>query len=175
LLRNSERTGKARVPEKVILDMYEKFVLPNKPKFEQNKNLTKCIVVDLDGTLAIHVNRGPFEFLRCDEDEVNLSVLNCVKAMQEKGYKILFVSGREDICKEKSINWIKEKCNIENFDIFMRKRLDRRKDSIVKEEIYAEHIIPFYNVEFVLDDRKQVVDHLRELGLTVFQVAPGNF
>jgi len=57
----------------------------------------------------------------------------------------------------------------------MRKSKDNRKDSIVKEEIYRKHIFPFYYIQFVLDDRNQVVDHLRELGLTVFQVAPGNF
>ena len=32
-----------------------------------------------------------------------------------------------------------------------------------------------YNVHFVLDDRQQVVDMWRSLGLTVFQVAEGDF
>lgn len=45
----------------------------------------------------------------------------------------------------------------------------------MKEEIYREKVLPKYNVRFVLDDRKQVVDHIRSLGFTVLQVAPGEF
>lgn len=175
LTRNAARTGNDKVPENVIIDMYNKFVAPTKQKIIQNLSLPKTIIVDLDGTIAIHVNRSPFEFMRCDEDVVNVSVLNCVNAMKDRGYKIIFVSGREDVCRDKSVSWIKEKCGITEFQLFMRKTGDNRKDSIVKEEIYKNDIIPFYYVEFVLDDRKQVVDHLRELGMTVFQVAPGNF
>lgn len=175
LKRNAERIGKSRVPDKVIIEMYEKYVLPEKPKLEQNKNLIKSIVVDLDGTLAIHVERGAFEFMKCYTDAVNFPVLNCVKSMIQQNYRIIFVSGREDICKEETIRWLNDKCNLFDFDIHMRKTGDNRKDSLVKEEIYKEHILPNYFVDFVLDDRKQVVDHMRELGLTVFQVAPGNF
>jgi len=34
---------------------------------------------------------------------------------------------------------------------------------------------PKYHVEFVLDDRNQVVNFWRYLGLTCFQVAEGDF
>lgn len=175
LKRNAERSGKARVPDKVIQDMYEKYVLPNKPKLAQNPDLIKSVIVDLDGTLAIHVARGPFEFSKCYTDDVNLPVLKCVKAMQNAGFHIVFVSGREDSCKEETVRWLFDKCELTNFNIYMRKTGDNRKDSLVKEEIYKRDILPQFYVEFVLDDRQQVVDHMRELGLTVFQVAPGKF
>ena len=57
----------------------------------------------------------------------------------------------------------------------MRKTGDNRKDSIIKEEIYRNLIEPNYNIEFVLDDRNQVVDMWRRIGLTCLQVADGNF
>jgi hypothetical protein len=57
----------------------------------------------------------------------------------------------------------------------MRSAGDMRKDSIVKEEIYRQEILGRYNVWFVLDDRNQVVDMWRLLGLRCLQVAPGNF
>jgi hypothetical protein len=57
----------------------------------------------------------------------------------------------------------------------MRETGDNRKDSIVKEEIYNRDILPEYYVSFVLDDRQQVVDALREMGLQVWQVARGDF
>ncbi len=57
----------------------------------------------------------------------------------------------------------------------MRQEGDTRKDVLVKQEIYEREIKGRYNVLFVLDDRQQVVDGWRALGLTVFQVAPGDF
>jgi hypothetical protein len=57
----------------------------------------------------------------------------------------------------------------------MRPAGDNRKDSILKEEIYKRDILPEYYISFVLDDRQQVVDALREMGLQVWQVARGDF
>jgi hypothetical protein len=57
----------------------------------------------------------------------------------------------------------------------MRAEGDTRKDSIIKEEIYRAEIENKYNVLFVLDDRNQVVELWRRLGLTCLQVAEGNF
>jgi predicted kinase len=174
LKRNSERTP--RVPDRVILDMYNKYVLPNKPKVENNKDLPPCIVCDLDGTLAIHVARGPFEFEKCYTDAVNPSVLECIKAMRRIGSKLLFVSGRPDSCRHETNRWLLDKCDlVSEYSLYMRKTGDNRKDSIVKEEIYKNDILPEYYVEFVLDDRQQVVDALREMGLQVWQVARGDF
>lgn len=165
------------VPPKVIQDMYTKYVEPHLPKFIMDPTKPGAIVVDLDGTLAIHNDRSPFEFHKCYSDDVNLPVLRCVKAMiQRYNSQLIIVSGREDSCKEFTRKWLADKCGIAgNYELYMRKAGDGRKDSIVKEEIYRLHIIPDYSVDFVLDDRNQVVDHLRSLGLTVFQVAPGNF
>jgi hypothetical protein len=57
----------------------------------------------------------------------------------------------------------------------MRKRGDKRKDVIVKKEIYEKFIKDNYEVFFVLDDRDQTVKGWRDLGLKCFQVAEGNF
>jgi hypothetical protein len=45
----------------------------------------------------------------------------------------------------------------------------------VKRELFEKHVLPNYYVEFILDDRQQVVDEWRRMGLTCFQVAPGDF
>jgi len=57
----------------------------------------------------------------------------------------------------------------------MRPTGDNRKDAIVKREIFDREIRDRYRILFVLDDRNQVVDMWRELGLTCLQVAPGDF
>ena len=174
--RNRKRDS--NVPDKVIVEMYEKYVLPKKEKVVQALGKTKAVIVDLDGTLALH-NRDAFNTAECDTDVPNLAVLNTIKALSKFGYKLIFLTGREDCFREKTDRWLKQVCNVDVFApwylLYMRPTGDNRKDSLVKEAILRNEILPNYYVEFALDDRQQVVDHLREMGLTVFQVAPGNY
>ena len=44
-----------------------------------------------------------------------------------------------------------------------------------KEEIFIDKIKNTYNVLYCMDDRDRVVKRWRDLGLTCFQVAPGDF
>jgi hypothetical protein len=58
--------------------------------------------------------------------------------------------------------------------LIMRRGGDTRLDSVVKREMYEEQIAPRYDVRFVVDDRQQVVEMWRDLGLHVMQVTdPG--
>ena len=57
----------------------------------------------------------------------------------------------------------------------MRKDYDNRQDAVIKEEIYKLHIQPKFNVLFCVDDRKQVVDMWRRIGLICLQCAEGEF
>jgi hypothetical protein len=89
--------------------------------------------------------------------------------------KIIFVSGRPDTYYEATRNFIYKKANVGEFLLYMRKEGDIRKDSIIKKEIFDNHIRDKYYVDFVLDDRNSVVNMWREIGLTCLQVAPGDF
>ena len=134
----------------------------------------KAIICDLDGTLAILEGRGPFEYQRCDTDLPNEAVVELLRAMGAAGYTVIFVSGREDSCREMTVSWIN--ClSLPSEQLFMRKTGDFRKDVIVKREIYENAIKGNYNVRFVLEDRNQVVRMWRSLELTCFQVAEGDF
>lgn len=140
------------------------------PNFQQNPNLETVIICDLDGTIALLNGRSPYDASTCDNDILNVPVADVLKH-----YKVIFVSGRYEQFREPTLKFFK-KHNISNYlALYMRKNLDNRKDSIVKEEIYNEYIKDKYNVLFVLDDRNQVVELWRKLGLTCFQVAEGNF
>ena len=58
----------------------------------------------------------------------------------------------------------------------MRAGDDYRPDFEVKKEIYNGKIaILGYNIDFALDDRNQIVDMWREMGIKTLQVEPGNF
>lgn len=142
---------------------------------QQNSSLPKAVICDLDGTLALMDDRDPFDASHADKDGLNESVANTLKLFSKDGYQILLVSGREDKFEEPTIRFL-EMHNISYDRLLMRKSKDYRKDSIIKREIYDKAIKDKYYIEFVLDDRNQVVDLWRqELGLSCFQVNYGDF
>lgn len=139
----------------------------------------KAIIVDVDGTLATkHEGRGQFDWHLVADDIPNYDIVELVNlyaySKEHDPYTILVLSGREDICRLDTELWL-TRYGVEWDDLFMRAAGDNRKDAIVKREIYDAHIEPYYEVRVVIDDRQQVVDMWRSLGLRVLQVAPGNF
>jgi predicted kinase len=133
------------------------------------------IICDIDGTLA-HMNgkRGPFDWKNVFVDDIDEIVAERIRNHHKLGEKVIIVSGRDSECLDETTDWL-EFHNIPYHSIFMRKKGDMRKDTIVKKEIYENHIKDKYNVLFVYDDRNSVVDMWRELGIKTFQVEPGNF
>ena len=61
------------------------------------------------------------------------------------------------------------------WDLILRKKGDWRTDWVVKYEIYREQLENHYNIQYIFDDRDQVVKMWRDIGFTCFQVAFGNF
>jgi hypothetical protein len=153
----------------------------------------KAIIVDLDGTYCNTDHRqhlveaknwdGFYEALV--NDKPNKWCEDLVFALEHEGdFKIIFVSGRPEKYRELTLQWFESLWGYERTDLkegfdfitlFMRKDGDFRKDSIIKEEIYREHIEPKYDIHFCIDDRKQVVDMWRSIGLVCLQCAEGNF
>lgn len=161
------------VGEKTIRRMYRDYLKSTIEPLIYQESLPDCIVVDMDGTLALFNGRSPYEAQKCDTDLPNGPVVETVKKWQET-VKVVVCSGRTDDARAKSVAWLKQ-YGIKFDALHMRRTGDLRKDSVVKEEIYRAHIEGKYNVQFVLDDRNQVVELWRGLGLTVFQVAEGDF
>ncbi len=144
----------------------------------QDKNLPRCILVDIDGTVAKMGDRSPFDWHRVGVDTPKWPIINLVKAMRASGYAIVFFSGRDAVCRPETTDWLNEHFGWQSadYELFMRPKNDNRKDAIVKAELFAQHIAGRYYVEFVVDDRQQVVDMWRRtLGLTCVQVDYGDF
>ena len=161
------------VGKEVIVKMYNKYVrVPVGPP-EYNPNLPDAIIVDMDGTLALLNGRNPFDASTCDRDLPNPPVLDTVRKWQSSAH-IIVVSGRTDDCQPQTEKWLQQ-YEVNYAALYLRKTGDMRKDAIMKEELYRQHIEGKYNIKFVLDDRQQVVDMWRGLGLTVFQVDEGDF
>lgn len=180
-----ERDSKRLKPvgEKIIRSYYDRYI-KDKTIFEKtfccfarisppaifDPRLPEIVICDLDGTAALLNGRNPYDASTCDEDLPNRPVIETLVAMQNTGYHVLFVSGREDKYKEQTLKFLTTHFGDE-FELFMRKTGDQRADQIIKKEIYDEHIRNKYNVLFVLDDRPKVVRMWRhDIGLTVFQL-----
>lgn len=153
------------------------------PTFERyipNPELPPAVICDLDGTLAHHVSRGPYEEERCDEDAVDDNVRQALVDAVNRGWAVLLLSGRHEEAKGVSIRELTQRWlewNDVPYDhLRMRPADDQRPDYIVKAELFDQHVRPHYDVRLVLDDRDSVVDLWRRgLGLKCWQVAPGAF
>lgn len=156
------------------------YAAPPVPKMVQNENLPIAIICDIDGTIADKGSRSPFDYEKVDKDKPKEEIIEIVKLMKNDNNTIIFFTGRENVgnCKEKTKQWILNNLNLneEQYLLYMRNESDRRKDSIVKKEMFDKYVKEKFNVKFVLDDRNQVVDMWRkELGLTCLQVDYGDF
>lgn len=162
------------IGERVIKRMWREFLAPKREVQNWTVGLPKAVIVDIDGTVALHVARGPYDIDQCSTDKPNTPIVAMVREFASKGFKIIFVSGREDAYRTLTLDWMKQHDIPVNY-LFMRDTGDHREDSIVKQEIYDTHIRNHYNVFVVLDDRNRVVDMWRRNGLTTLQVADGDF
>jgi predicted kinase len=137
--------------------------------------LDTAVIFDIDGTLAhiIPGGRSPFDGTRVHEDTVDASVAHTLTTLKLLT-NIVLMSGREESCRQGTEKWLRDN-NIHFDALHMRATDDNRKDSIIKRELFDNHVAHRYNVTAVFDDRRQVVDMWRGIGLKCFQVQDGDF
>lgn len=136
-----------------------------------------AIIVDIDGTLALHNGRNPYDLSRVLEDSVCEPVRMAMEAADgHYRAKVILLSGREDTARKDTVKWLREQVGWTegagggDYNLYMRKAGDGRPDTIVKRELFDEHVRHNYNVHAVIDDRPAVCRMWRELGLFTFQV-----
>jgi len=168
-LKRSDSVG-----EGVIRRFYNKYVriAASPPEVVENGKL--CVICDIDGTLAHMNGRGPFEWDQVGYDNPDETIALLVNGLKKSGHEIIIFSGRDGSCEERTRRWLAQ--NKIKFDfLFMRPEGSHTRDSVIKERMYRDNIEGKYNVAFVLDDRNQVVEMWRDLGLKCLQVADGDF
>lgn len=187
--RNSTRINSLKVPDEVIWDMYDRFIQGrgyplDVPVLDAEQLLAgdlylappdkpAAILVDIDGTLAHMNGRSPFDESRVLEDKVDPVVAEIV--VDQRPYRrVILMSGRTETCRKDTERWLYLN-DIPYDELYMRRAGDARKDSVVKRELFDAHVRYRFAVRFVLDDRNQVVQMWRSLGLKVLQVAEGEF
>lgn len=158
------------VGEKVIKRMYMQFLFKPTPRVPEvlDRKLPSAYIFDLDGSLALHNGRSPFDYSKVEEDTVNES-LRIIMNRIDRLSAIFLVSGRPDSCRDMTERWLKSH-EIEYTALFMRKTDDNRNDSIIKREIYEAEIKDKYQVMGWFDDRLRVCREIHALGLPLFRV-----
>ncbi|MFI0977372.1 RNA ligase [Streptomyces sp. NPDC021093] len=137
--------------------------------------LPSAVMCDIDGTLALTGNRGPFDFTRCGLDVLNPSVRDALLAFrQAHGDKLVLLSGRGEEFREQTEEWLKRH-DVPYDELWMRPAKDQRRDDIVKAELFDAHVRERYAVRVSLDDRDRVVELWRRMGLPTWQVNYGKF
>lgn len=130
----------------------------------------KAVIVDIDGTVAQMYNRSPYEWEKVGEDKPRDFVINLVERMctyfEVDRIDIIFLSGRDGICRPQTEEWLNDNIAYNGkLNLFMRTEGDPRKDTIVKEELFWEHVAPHYNVMGAFDDRPCMVRLWYEIGI----------
>lgn len=111
----------------------------------------------------------------CDKDDPNIPVIELLSTMASY-HEIFVFSGRSQVVREKTVEWL-HKYDVPCTELVMRAEKDYTPDEVLKLQ-WLEKYFPGdkkREILFILDDRQKVVDMWRRIGLTCFQVAPGNF
>lgn len=152
--------------------------------------MVKYVVVDLDGTVAdcthrLHFINGETKdwkgfYEACKDDKPIMSMIDMVRALNERYYNVIFLTGRSELARNVTQEWLQAN-NLWNYDdLIMRPLEDYRQDSVVKLEMLNDYIRTNLNddkeaIGFILEDRATVVKSFRDAGFKVLQVAEGDF
>lgn len=142
---------------------------------DRDITLPDCYIFDIDGTLALMDDRSPFEWDKVSSDTLNKPVIDIFNLISNTGKKIFIFSGRDSICFKDTEAWLWDnyiinKSNWDNVDLYMRPEDNHDKDFNIKLEMFNEYVKGNYNVAGVFDDRPQVCRLWNLLGVPLFKV-----
>jgi predicted kinase len=187
LRRDAARPEGVRVGERNIRRMHDRYIAgrnlplpvpyvdPEGVTYDPDPELPPAVLVDIDGTVAVLNDRSPYDWPRVGYDSPNQAVIGAVRAMHAAGNAVVFCTGRDEEARAETEAWLDLFVGVPYEGLFMRPPGDNRKDALVKREVFEAEIRARWRIVGVFDDRRQVVRMWRELGLTVFQVAEGDF
>ncbi|MFG1872062.1 phosphatase domain-containing protein [Micromonospora arborensis] len=189
IARDAARTRRERVGEEFIRNTHRQHLAQHngwlpRPKldvlrpwerYEPVPGTPEIVLVDIDGTVALRGDRSPYDMTRVSCDLPNPAVILAVRAMHTAGYGVVFCSGRDESARTDTVAWLDQHVKVPYLALHMRAVGDTRDDAVVKAGIFDREAREKFTVVGVFDDRARVVRMWRALGLTVFQVAEGDF
>ncbi|MGW7055451.1 phosphatase domain-containing protein [Streptomyces sp. NPDC054887] len=138
-------------------------------------SLPVAVMCDIDGTLALTGDRGPYDFTRCEVDLLNVSVRQALHSFRRADNDVIvLLSGRSEEFRTQTEAWLRRH-EVPYDELWMRPAGDGRRDDVVKAELFDRHVRHRYAVRVSLDDRDRVVALWRRMGLPTWQVNYGAF
>jgi len=139
----------------------------------------KVFICDIDGTIADNKHREHLIkeagwdafFDACDKDKPIEHMRILLAALCEYE-EIVYVTGRPERVREKTILWLNRHGFTEGYAMYMRPNGDHRPDHVLKKELLEDLKVEGFEPIMSFDDRQQVVDMWREMGVPCAQVAP---
>ena len=141
----------------------------------------KCVIFDIDGTLANCEHRTHFIskkdwnsfYNSCFEDAVIEQVCFLIDKFKND-FKIILLTGRPESNLNLTIEWL-NKNNIYFDEIIMRKNKDFRKSPLFKQENIINLINEGYEIFCAFEDRLDCVEMYKNMGVFVFNVANNQY
>lgn len=163
LERDSKR--ERSVGKKVLINFYTKYFYDEFVKevgyddriINKGNHKTPCVIIDLDGTVALHRNRLPYDWNKLDSDEFDPRMLQIIYKLHLAAVKIIFLTGRPNSVRDETEKWIK-KYIWSDFNLIMRPTNDNRSGDIVKKELWEKYVEPNYNTLCVFEDSNKCVN-----------------
>ena len=112
------------------------------------------------------------EFDRSNRDVCN--VINALYSDSINDNNIIITSARNERHRDVTIKQL-ELAGVKYHAMYLRNDGDMRPDDIVKEELLTNIRADGYKPTIAFDDRNQVVNKWRELGINCYQVRAGDF
>lgn len=161
------------VSPEVLVDMWMRFNKKYVEQYTPDEKLPQAIIVDIDGTIAAQNDRSPYDLSKVITDLPRKNIVDIVSILGMIKYDVILLSGRDSVCRDDTIAWL-EKNHIQYDELLMRKEKDDRPDYIIKKELFNS-IKNKYCIKFAIDDRDQIVNLWRSIGLECLQVNYGKF
>ena len=146
--------------------------------------MKKTVVVDLDGTVAncdtrLHHVKGKKRNYKAFYSEVANDkpindMIELVKSLSFL-YEIVFCTGRSEISRYDTIQWINQHMGMDTPVLLMRNERDYRPDNETKLELLENYGLTPHEVLFILEDRSRVVKAWRDAGYRCLQVQEGDY
>lgn len=141
-----------------------------KPDF----TLHPAVICDLDGTLALHQGRDPFDWARIPEDAIDPRLEQILKDYCYQGVAIIFVTGRPERARAATEKWLFDH-ELYSYKLYMRANNDFSHSDDYKRKVYNDHIKGDYDVYCVFEDSNKCVKMWREEGLLTCQVENSDY
>lgn len=173
------KRGDSAIGATAIWSLYYKWLVPDTMK-KLNKDFKKprCIICDIDGTLAHNIKgRDIHDLSRVHEDACDPFMGFALDAFANYGMElngkpypsIILLTGRFENSRDVTEEWLN--ANAIPYDkLIMRKDGDNRPDTEFKEEAYHKEIEPYYGVLASFEDRPICCRMWRRLGIKTVNV-----